>query len=80
MIYHLQCDGRHWRLLSEEFQWPNTASCLCVNQTTCLGSGVCNKIGTSVPPRQSDCDKSTVLVCLSGGGGMGMANDFYTDV
>ena len=34
----------------------------------------------SVHPRQSDCDKSTVLACLSGGGGVGMANDFCTDV
>ena len=36
----------HWN--SSQFQWPNTASCSCVNQTTCLGSGVCNKIGTVV--------------------------------
>ena len=34
----------------------------------------------SVPPHQSDCDKSTVLACLSSGGGVGMANDFCIDV
>ena len=32
---------------------------------------------TSVPQRQSDCDKSIVLACLSGGGGVGMASDFF---
>ena len=30
-------------------------------------------------PGQSDCDKSTVLACLSGGWGT-MVNDFCTDV
>ena len=35
---------------------------------------------TSAPPRQNDCDKSIVLACLSGSGGVGMANDFCIDV
>ena len=35
---------------------------------------------TFVPQRQSDCDKSIVLACLSGGIGVGMANDFCVDV
>ena len=48
VIYRLQCDGQHWWLLSVEFQWLDTASCSSVNQTTCLRSGVCDKIGTTV--------------------------------
>ena len=35
---------------------------------------------TSLLQRQSDCDKNIVLVCLSGGGGVEMANDFSIDV
>ena len=35
---------------------------------------------TSVRQHQSDCDKSIVLACLSGGSGVGMANDFSIDV
>ena len=34
----------------------------------------------SVSQRQSDCNNSIVLACLSGGGGVGMANDFHVDV
>ena len=35
---------------------------------------------TSVSQRQRDCDKSIVLACLSGGSGVGIANDFCIDV
>ena len=33
-----------------------------------------------VPPHRSDCDKCIVLACLSGGGSVGMVNDFCIEV